>query len=196
LVYEFILSNFPETIDKDVAECIYTGMLTDTGSFSFNSSMPRTFEIVADLLKHGIDKNRVINNIYDNFSESRMRLMGYILNKKMKVFPEIHTGFITLTLAEQEMYNYQIGDSEGFVNMPLSIKGLRFSALFIENKDIVKCSFRSKGSFAVNEFSKKYFNGGGHKNAAGGKSFETLENTVQKFESLLTIYNNQLKNLV
>jgi Exopolyphosphatase-related proteins len=195
LVYEFIVAmDGTRFMTKDIASCIYAGIMTDTGCFAYNSSRPRTFEIVAQLMSHSIDKDDIFRRIYDNYSEHRMRLLGYCLNDKMKVFPEYRTAFIALSMEEQDRFKFETGDSEGFVNYPLSIKGICFTALFVERKDKVKISLRSRGSFAVNEFSKKHFGGGGHTNAAGGESLISLSETIQKFVDLLPQYANDLNS--
>jgi phosphoesterase RecJ-like protein len=133
------------------------------------------------LLAEGIDKDKVFNSVFNNFTADRMRLKGFALNERMVVLPEKHTAYISLSKKDLEKFNYQKGDSEGFVNMPLSIRGIDFSAFFVEKDGFVKLSFRSKGSFAVNEFAAKYFAGGGHRNAAGGENYDTLENTLSYF---------------
>ncbi|HSH50883.1 MAG TPA: bifunctional oligoribonuclease/PAP phosphatase NrnA, partial [Bacteroidales bacterium] len=181
-------------IDKTIAKCLYTGIMTDTGSFNYNSSQPYTYYVVSKLIGSGINKDQIYWNIYDNFSADRMRLLGYCLHKKMEVFSEYHSALISITKEELKKFNFAPGDSEGFVNFPLSIKGIRFSAIFIENDKQVKISFRSKGTFPANKFAEKHFNGGGHKNASGGNSNETLEKTLQKFRDLLPQYKTALKN--
>ena len=189
LVYHFLLNmEFQHLIDQDVATCLYAGIMTDTGCFSFNSSRPGTFRTVAQLLESGIDKDYIFDKVYDNFSADRMRLMGYCLDKKMVFLPEYQTAYIALSQEELKQYNFKVGDSEGFVNLPLSIKGVNFSALIIENKDCVKLSFRSKGNFAVNQLAADHFSGGGHMNAAGGESSDSLQETVRKFVNLLPNY--------
>jgi len=185
-----------KAIDIEAATCLFTGIMTDTGCFSYNSSNPRTFEITAELLKYGFDKDEIYKNIYDNFSSQRMRLFGFALNEKMEVFPEYHTAIISLTSKEQKRYGFQLGDSEGFVNYPLSIRGMRFSALLMERENHIKLSLRSKGNFAVNKFSENHFNGGGHFNAAGGESFLSMDDTIKKFRNLLPKYKNELTNHV
>lgn len=193
IVLEFILQQSgPEILDLNIAESLYLGIMTDTGCFSFNSSNPRTFELLALLLKAGIRKDRIFRLVYDNFSMNRMRLMGYCLNEKMEIIPEYNTAFISISLEEQKRFNFEIGDSEGFVNLPLSIKGICFTALFIEGDDKIKISLRSKGSFPVNKISEKYFAGGGHLNAAGGESRLPLLETLAKFRSILPLYVNEL----
>lgn len=195
LIYEVIESlDGLKHVDQTIATCLYTGIMTDTGCFSYNSSRTRTFEIVAKLLDYDIKKDEIYSNVYDNFSFQRMRLLGYCLNEKMQVFPEYKTALISISREEQKRYNFVTGDSEGFVNYPLSIKGVRFSAFFIEKKDRIKISFRSRGSFPVNAFSEKHFMGGGHLNASGGESTLTLDETVKKFIELLPQYTQELNS--
>jgi phosphoesterase RecJ-like protein len=195
LVYLFIReAGLMMWMDKETASCLFIGVMTDTGCFSYNSSQKRTWEIVADLLDYGIEKDRLYYLTYDNFSADRMRLLGYCLNEKMEVFPEYRTGIIRLTREDMEKYHFETGDSEGFVNYPLSIRGIRFSALFIEKENHIRISFRSKGNFAVNEFSRKYFNGGGHANASGGESYASITETVNRFKELLHDYKDQLSD--
>lgn len=193
LVYYFLHEiKLNHLIDKNIATSLYTGIMTDTGCFSFNSSNPETYHAVADMLGYGIEKDKIYSEVYDNFSYNRMRLMGYCLNEKMQYLPEFRTAFISLSAAELKKYNFAIGDSEGFVNLPLSVEGVIFSALFIENKDRIRISFRSKGSFPVNKLSAEHFNGGGHVNASGGELFESLEKSVEKFIKLLPTYKDEL----
>lgn len=194
LVYEFALMLTSDNeVNKDAAICLYTGIMTDTGSFSYACSRPRTFEIAAKLIAKGISVEEIQQQVYNNFSESRMRLLGYALDSKMKVFPEYRAAYISLTRNELNRFKYSIGDTEGLVNYPLSIKGITFSALFIENKDFVKISLRSSGNFAANKVSEEYFNGGGHLNAAGGKSFASLHETEEKFVEILMKNQTELK---
>lgn len=183
-----------ELIDKTIAECLYTGIMTDTGSFNYNSSNPYTYLVVSKLIESGINKDKIYWNTYDNFSTDRMRLLGYCLYKKMEVFPEYHTAFIAITKEEVKDFNFAPGDSEGFVNYPLSIKGIRFTAIFIEKDKQVKISFRSKGEFPANKFAENHFNGGGHKNASGGYSNDSYEDTLKKFRELLPKYKKELND--
>jgi phosphoesterase RecJ-like protein len=193
LVYDFITRiGFEKYLDHNAAEALYTGILTDTGSFSHNTSRPNVFKVVAELMKFGINTDKIQSNIYHNFSADRMKLLGYCLNKKMEVFPELRSVVISITKAELEKFNFKPGDTEGFVNYPLSINNIVFSALFIEKEGLVKASFRSKGNFPANEFSKNHFNGGGHVNAAGGESKEDLKKTIRLFKQLLVQYKHQL----
>jgi len=181
-------------INTNIAECLFTGIITDTGLLNYNSSNPQTFNIVSKLLEFNIDKQKIIDNVYNNFSENRMRLMGYCLNNKMQVLTKYNSAFIYLTIEELTKYKFKSGDAEGFVNLPLSIKNINFSAIFIEKTDYIKTSFRSKGNFPANVFAKKYFNGGGHLNAAGGKCFLNLDETIKKFKnSLIEFYANNFK---
>ncbi len=194
LLYELLVAmDGEQSITRNVATCLYTGIMTDTGSFSYNSSLPDTYYVVSRLIEQGIDKDRIYWRVYDNYSADRMRLLGYCLNTKLKVFPEFGAAYISINQSELNHFNYKSGDSEGFVNYPLSISGVMFSAIFIEQEGYVKISFRSKGDFYANHFATAHFNGGGHKNAAGGYSELPLEDTLNKFESLLSDYKNQLK---
>lgn len=195
LIYLFIKSlQKQEIIDVNIAECLYTGIMTDTGNFSFNSSNRQTFDIVADLLDIGIDKDKIFSKVYNNYSADRMRLLGQCLLNKMTYLPEYSTAFIELTQEDIKNYNFKVGDSEGFVNIPMSIKGVKMSVLFTEKDDIIKISLRSKGNFPVNTIAKKYFKGGGHNNAAGGESSLPFKETVKKFISILDEFKNDLNN--
>jgi bifunctional oligoribonuclease and PAP phosphatase NrnA len=193
IVLEFILQmGGDEELDLNISQCLYLGIMTDTGCFSFNSSNSRTFELVSKLLKLGINKDEIYRLVYDNFSANRMKLMGYCLNEKMQVLPEFSTAYISLSLEEQKHFNFEIGDSEGFVNLPLSIKGVCFTALFMEREEKIKISLRSRGNFAVNTIAEKYFSGGGHLNASGGESKLSLEETINLFKSLLPQLTKEL----
>ncbi|MBN1597414.1 MAG: bifunctional oligoribonuclease/PAP phosphatase NrnA [Bacteroidales bacterium] len=195
LVYLFLKEiDSVNLMDKEIAECIYCGIMTDTGCFSFNSSKRQTFEIVGELLDFGINKDYIFSQVYNNYSADRMKLMGHCLHEKMTYIPEMNTAFIALSQEDIKNYNFKVGDSEGFVNIPLSIRGVKMSGLFTEKSDIVKISLRSKGNFAVNEIVNKYFAGGGHKNAAGGESKLSLDDTIAKFISILDEYKDQLSD--
>jgi len=196
LVYRLMLDlDGKKSITKTIAECLFVGIMTDTGCFSFNSSEPSTYHVVSDLLGTGIDKDRIHSLIYDNFTEERMRMLGYCLQEKMVVLPRHRTAYIYLDREEMEKYNHLSGDTEGFVNYPFSIKDIRVTALFLEKKNHVKISFRSKGDFAINRFASKYFNGGGHNNAAGGESPDKLHDTIIRFESLIAEYTDEINAL-
>jgi bifunctional oligoribonuclease and PAP phosphatase NrnA len=184
LIFQFLcaLGEY-ENITLEIAECIYTGMMTDTGAFTYNSNNPQIFTIISYLLEKGVDKDEIYRNVYNNYSESRIRLMGYILNKKMEVFQDMSTALITLTDKELKKYHYENGDSEGFVNLPLQIKGIKFSVFLREDAadKIIKVSLRSVGDIPCNKFASENFGGGGHKNASGGEFHDTLELAVEKF---------------
>lgn len=180
-------------VDKSYAEALYVGIITDTGNFEYGTYSGRTLRIVADLLDTGIEKNNILNRIYNNFSAERMMLQGFALNERMTVIPEFRTAFIYLSKDDLDRYHHVKGDTEGFVNLPLSIKGVDFSTLFIEKDKFVKLSFRSKGNFPSNEFAAKYFSGGGHLNASGGEYPSSLEQTITYFLKVLKEYNWQFK---
>lgn len=186
LVHELICEiNGAIFMNKPYAEALYVGIITDTGNFEHGSYSSRTFRIVAELLDSGIDKEKIINLIYNNFSSDRLRLQGFALNQRMVVITELKTAYIYLSKDDLKGYNHMKGDTEGFVNMPLSIKGINFSALFIEKDNFIKLSFRSKGQFPSNEFASIYFSGGGHLNASGGEYTDTLDNTIAYFLKVL-----------
>ena len=188
MIYNFIrfLGN-KDLIDKNIATCIYTGITTDSGSFRFPSTTGTTHRIVAELIDLGIDNSEIHNQLFDNNSYNRLQLLGRAL-QNMKVFPEYKTSYITLSQKELDEFKYEKGDTEGVVNYGLTIKGIHFAAIFIEHRDenIIKISFRSQGSFDVNQFARDHFNGGGHINAAGGKSYESMKETLKKFENLIS----------
>lgn len=181
-------------LDRDAAEALYTGIITDTGALSYNSSQPRTYYVVADLLKYNIDKAKVHQHIFNSHSFTRMKLLGYALSAKMKHLVSQEAAYITLSKEELTRYQSKNGDTEGFVNYPLSIDGINISALILEKNDLIKFSFRSRGEFPVNEFSATYFNGGGHKNAAGGEFIGTMAQAIEAFEnSLAQFYHDWIE---
>jgi len=175
------------------ANALLTGIIADTGSFSHNASRSPMYRIVAELIKRGADKERITESLYNNFPEKRMRLLGYCLSEKMELYPEHRTAIIWLTAEELKKYDFHPGDTEGFVNYPLSVKGIVFSAFFMEKHDYVKISFRSKGSFPTNEFSGVHFSGGGHKNASGGETKLPMSEALTLFRKLLPQYSELLK---
>lgn len=179
---------------RSYAEAVYTGIITDTGNFVHGAYSPSTFRITAGLLESGLDKDRIYNLIYNNFSADRMRLLGYVLSEKMVILPQYSTAYMTLTREELKRFNHMKGDTEGFVNMPLSIKGILFTALMIEKEGFVKLSFRSTGSVPTNEFASRYFGGGGHLNASGGECILSLDGTVGRFVEALEEFSPFLKN--
>lgn len=171
-------------INKACAECIYTGMMTDTGNFSYNSNHADIYIIISELLKKGIDKDRIYTLAMNTSSEDRLRLLGYAMDQKMKVYPEAEGALITLSLEELKRYNYKKGDTESLVNMPLGIPTVRWSIFMREEEGYIKISARSKGDFAVNTICEQYFGGGGHKNASGGEFYGTLDEAVATFEKI------------
>ena len=179
-------------INLGCAECIYTGMMTDTGGFTYNSNHEEIYSIIYELIKLGVDKDDIYRRVYNTFSADRMRLMGYCLYKKMKIYPEYQAALITLTQRELHEFNYDNGDAEGFVNIPLSIQGINFTVFMREDPDKIKVSLRSQGSFPTNKFAAEIFGGGGHLNASGGESFTSLDEAVRKFEEALPLYTEFL----
>lgn len=193
MVFDFIKALSPDiTLNKDCATCLYTGIMTDTGSFKFRSTTAHTHYIVSELLKCGINNTEIHENVLDNNTYERMRLLGFSLCEKLTVLNEYHTAFIALSSDELNSFGFKKGDTEGFVNYALSILDIKFSALFLELENGIKISFRSKGRFDVNTFARKYFNGGGHLNAAGGSSDLTLDETILKFVGLLPKHKKDL----
>jgi phosphoesterase RecJ-like protein len=193
MMYEFIEALGDEDrIDEAIAECIYTGIITDTGGLSYNSSQARTYQVVGSLLAKGIDKSKIHSNIYDNFSPDRMKLLGFCLDQGLEVLSEYKTAIITLTKEDLLRFNFKDGDTEGFVNYPLSIQDMLVSVIFIEKDDAVKISFRSKGNVPINSVARDYFNGGGHMNAAGGRTEKTLAEAIDLFKQVLPDFYKSL----
>jgi phosphoesterase RecJ-like protein len=195
MVYQFIEMNADlDLIDADIATCLYTGIMTDTGSFRFRSTTSTTHRIIANLIDKGAENDKIHNNVYDANSYGRLLLLGQSLSN-LQIFPEYKTAFITLTDEEKKKHDFQKGDTEGVVNYALSLKGIVFAAIFIEDEEqnIVKISFRSKGKFSVNQFARNHFEGGGHDNAAGGKSDLSMDETIARFKSLLSNYKSELE---
>ncbi|MGI9552834.1 MAG: DHH family phosphoesterase, partial [Aurantibacter sp.] len=194
MVYNFIeLLGDTDKITPDIATCIYTGIMTDTGSFKFSSTTSRTHRVVADLMEKGARNTEIHHNIYDTNSANRLKLLGIALNN-MVILDDYNTAYITLSQGELDSCDYQKGDTEGFVNYGLTLKGIKLATIFIENYEegIIKISFRSVGGFSVNKFARRHFEGGGHDNAAGGKSNAPMVETVSKFTTLLKDYKNDL----
>jgi len=193
LIYDFIAGcGDTELIDTDIASCIYAGIITDTGSFSYSCNYEKTYLITADLYRKGIDGEHIHRLVYDTYSEGRLRLLGFSISEKLVVHPEYHTAYIYLSKEDLDRFNYQVGDTEDIVNYALSVGGINFAALFTERDGIVRISLRSKGNFSVNDIARKYFNGGGHVNAAGANSYVSLEETVRIFEEMLPGYKEKL----
>jgi bifunctional oligoribonuclease and PAP phosphatase NrnA len=188
MIYNFISSlNQKALIDKTIASCLYTGILTDSGGFKFPKTTGTTHRIVAEFIDLGVENTEIPNLLFDNNSYERLQLLGRAL-QNMKVLFDKKTSYISLSQKELDEFNYVKGDTEGIVNYGLTIKGIVFAAIFIEHKDenIIKISFRSQGDFDVNQFARDHFSGGGHINAAGGKSYDSLANTIKKFEQIIS----------
>lgn len=194
LVYDFIVNELKESelINKDVATCLYTGIMTDSASFRFASATSTVYRIAADLIDLGAEHWRIHQLVYDNASETRLRFLGHCLSNKLEILREFNTAIITVNAEELATYNIATGDTEGIVNYALSINGIKLAAFIIERPDKVKLSLRSTGDFPANEICKKYFDGGGHRNAAGGSSSEGLNETVAAFKAVLPEYKTQL----
>jgi phosphoesterase RecJ-like protein len=180
-------------INADIASCLYAGLMTDTGGFRHNNTRQNEFHIASELVGAGASPFEIAKNIYDTNSFDRLKLTGYVLSEKLKVIPEYNTAYITLTSSELSRFGSQTGDPEGLVNYGLSIKNIKLAVFIYDRGDEVKLSFRSLGSFSVNEMARKYFEGGGHRNASGGTSNLSLEETVNKFLSILPEYKSLLK---
>ena len=195
MVFDFIMaSGNEEKINSEVAECLYAGVMTDTGSFRFNSASSDVHKMVAKLKERGLNHSQVHENLFDNFLETRYRFFGNTLLNRMELFYEYNTALIAIPQKDLIRFNVKTGDTEGLVNFPLSIKGIRLAAVIIDRGDERKSSFRSKGGFDVNSFARKYFNGGGHFNAAGGKNKEPLEEVIAKFKKAIKENQEQLTN--
>jgi len=195
MVFDFIInSGHAEKINLDVSECLYAGVMTDTGSFRFNSTSANVHRMVAKLKEQGLDHSKVHENLFDNFMEGRFRFFGNTLLNRMEIFYEYNAALIAIPQKDLIKYNVKTGDTEGLVNFPLSIKGIKLAAVIIDRGDERKSSFRSKGGFDVNTFARKYFNGGGHFNAAGGRNTESLDEVVAKFKKAIKENKEQLNN--
>lgn len=194
MVYNFI-SSLGDTnkISSEIADCLYSGIVTDTGSFKYSSTTSKTHQVVADLINKGAKSFEIQNKIFDTNTPDRLKLLSCAL-KNMVILKNYNTAYTILSQEELDTHNYRKGDTEGFVNYGLTIQNIRFAVIFIENKEegIIKISFRSEGNFSVNEFARNHFNGGGHTNAAGGRSDNTMEVTIKQFEDLLVNYKEQL----
>lgn len=193
LVFLFIEQmGLVDVIDKEIATCLYAGIMTDTASFKHSSTFPSTHRVAAVLIEKGAEPNIIFDNIYDNYSEERTRFIGFCLSEKMQVLHDYHTVLITVTAEELKKYNIITGDTEGLVNYGLTIKGIRLSVLIVDRTVARKMSFRAKGSFPANEFARTYFNGGGHFSAAGGESKDPLEQVEKRFKEAIIDYKQYL----
>ena len=195
LVFRLIcrLGNFDD-ITREGAECIYTGMMTDTGGFTYNSNNREIYYIISELLSKGIDKAQIYRNTFNTHTEGRLRLRGYVLYEKMEIYRDFNSALIWLTKEDQRKFQYRKGDTEGFVNMPLSMQGIRFSCFLREDteKDMIKVSLRSVGDFPCNKVASDFFGGGGHLNASGGEVYGTMDEAISLFKQALIKYEDQL----
>ncbi|MBY0244419.1 MAG: bifunctional oligoribonuclease/PAP phosphatase NrnA [Sphingobacteriaceae bacterium] len=194
LVYDFIVNELedPKGIDKDVATCLYTGIMTDSGSFRFPTATAEVYRIAANLIDSGAEHWRIHQLVYDNTTEDRLKFLGHCLTNNLEVLKDFNTAIISVTAEDLKKYNVMTGDTEGIVNYALSIGGVKLAAFVVERSDKVKLSLRSTGDFPANEICKLYFNGGGHKNAAGGFSDLNLQDTVTYLKTILDKYKTQL----
>ena len=175
---------YSDSLDKDIATCLYVGIMTDTGSFKYNSTTSKTHEVVSKLINYNIDNASIHDSIYDNSSSDKMKLLGYCLNEKLLIYPENNAAIISLNNDELKRFKFKKGDTEGIVNYGLAIKGINIAVLIVERGDVVKLSLRSKGNIKVNEIANEYFNGGGHINASGGISYVSVNETIIKLENI------------
>ena len=194
LVYDFVVKmGWSDFLDPSGATALLTGIIADTASFSHNARRSELYRAVSELIAKGADQLKIQKSLFNTNSADRLRLLGFALSEKMVIFPQYHAAYISLTREELKRFNFKIGDTEGFVNYPLSIEGIVFSTFFMENEEKIKISFRSTGSFAANEFSALHFGGGGHHNAAGGESRQSLKEAVDKWIALLPQYSADLE---
>lgn len=194
MVYDFVVeSGYQSLLDLNAAQCLYAGVMGDTGSFRFPSTTLSVHKMVAELKSKGLEHTLIHEAVYDNFLENRLRFIGHVLLNRLEVFYEYNTAIIAIPWKDLVKYDIKTGDTEGLVNYPLSIQGIKLAALIIDRNEEIKLSFRSKGSFDVNTFARTYFDGGGHFNASGGRSTDSLEQTVQRFKAAIKACAAQLQ---
>ncbi len=192
LMYSVIVALYgKEAVNKTIATQLYVGIMTDTGNFAFSNLTPELFEAVAALSATGIDIPQIYNNVYNSFTEGRARLFGYVINRKMKTLLGGKVAYMSLTEEEMRRFWFQQGDNEGFVNYPLTIKKMKMSAMFTAQQGFIRVSLRSRGDIDVDTFARRYFNGGGHKNAAGGKSFVSMDETIEHYIKSVQQYHEE-----
>ena len=190
MVFDFITEHGGlDKIDAETAQCLYTGLLTDTGAFRFPATTASVHRMVAELKDRGLEHTPIHEAVFDSWTFNRMRFLGFALSDRLEVFPKLKTGLIAISKKDAQLFNLGPGDTEGLVNYPLSIEGIRFATLITERPNEVRMSFRSKGDFDVNTFARQNFNGGGHFNASGGKSTLSFAETVAKFKTLLNQFH-------
>ena len=196
MIYDFIVqSGHSNLINLDIAACLYTGLMTDTGSFRFPSTTASVHKIVAHLKELGLQHAKIHENIYDNSTEGRLKFMGNAFLNRMTVLPEYKTAVMAIPKSDIYKFELKTGDTEGLVNYLLSIEGIKFAAILIDREEERKWSFRSKGNFDVNIFARTHFEGGGHANAAGGRSSKSLDETLNDFKTIIENYKSQLTQL-
>jgi len=196
LVYQLIdFLSGTQLLTKDAAECLYVGLITDTGSFSYGMADEKPYLIGAALVKAGIDDRWIHQKVYSNNTENRLKLLGYALNEKLVINYEEHWAYISLSREELDRYHYQAGDTEGLVNYALSVNGVVAAVLLSEKTDKIRLSFRSKDSFAVNRIAHEYFDGGGHMNAAGGNSSLSMDETISRLKKYMSLYKEEMQNI-
>ena len=192
LMYTVIVALYgQEVINTTVATQLYVGIMTDTGNFAFSNLSPELFQAVAVLSGTGIDIPQIYNNVYNSFTEGRAKLFGYTIHRKMKTLLGGRVAYMSLTEEEMRRYWFQQGDNEGFVNYPLSIKKMKMTAMFTAQQGFIRVSLRSRGDIDVDTFARRYFNGGGHKNAAGGKSFVSMDETIAHYIKSVQEYHEE-----
>jgi phosphoesterase RecJ-like protein len=193
MVYDFInLAGDNALINLPISECIYAGVIGDTGSFRFSTTHAGVHSLVADLKSKGLDHGRIHEGLYDNFLENRLRFIGHVLLNRMEIFYEYNTALISISKADLQRFQIKTGDTEGLVNYGLAVRGINFSVLIVDRTVARKMSFRSKGKFPANEFAKTYFSGGGHVIAAGGESKDDIATVEVKFKEALIAYKHLL----
>jgi phosphoesterase RecJ-like protein len=194
MVYDFIMDNgSDDAISMSIARCLYAGVMTDTGSFKFPSTTASVHAMVARLMDKGLQPSKIHQDIFDTYGENRLRFLGFVLSEKMQIFPESHAAIISVSREELSRFQLKTGDTEGIVNYPLSIQNILFSTFISERDAEIRMSFRSKGHFDVNQFARTYFQGGGHANAAGGKSHLPLDITLENYRKALSENQTQLQ---
>lgn len=197
LIYHFINdSGYSDKINKNVAEGLYVGLITDTGSFSYSINSNEPYLMAASLYTKGIDIQAINQRIYSTFTENRLRLTGFAMSEKLVINQDLRFAYISLTLDEMKKYIYQSGDTEGLVNNALSVENVVVAVLLTEKEDKIRLSFRSKGNFAINDIASEYFEGGGHKNAAGGNSFSSMEETITKLNTIFALHKEEINRIM
>lgn len=195
LIYRFIVKEgYESLIDKNIAVCLYTGLVTDTGSFRYRGTNANTLRIAANLLEIGVDQSEIYDRVFDSFTEKRLKLIGFAISERMEILQNLNTAIIWLSAEDLKKFDVKTGDTEGLVNYGLAVQGVKLAILVIDRTVLVKMSFRSKGTLNVNEIAKKHFEGGGHINASGGSSSLSLEETIKKIKSILPLYSKELSN--